>query len=803
MSGTDIWAWVRDTHGSLAEAGHHRLAQAIVDIPGHATDGRSAQLDAVHPEALAAARALDLPWVEVYLRHWRLQSLLNKRQQGEAALAEAVSLLEFAHREETADCPQSVCTVQDFAICHARIDGPGYVAERLAVLDETLERVEPSRACFDCLSREYSDTLEDDGRPADALAHLDAAAARMHAAGQHPSLDLHLSRAGALHLLGRHEEVLTALDEAEKGRLARGLKPDEDDRRSLALARARALAALGRAEEAAQLLPSAEDAEEYPDLRAHWAETVEVLAGLGAVPADAALGARLARWAGYLDGVGSHRPCLDLVLVAGRLAVARGARTVALALADTAERKLADLRRTDGVADRTAALRAAAEALPVPGLPVPAEGLLAWLSGQDGPVEDGPAEDAAAEDGDGQGARTPHDPEAHLDLVAAARAQRPGDSGLLVAQASLLGALGLARPAADLMWRGLDAHPDDEHLAGALVGALVEARDGDGVRRLADRLAAAGRAEEAHWTRARWAAAEARWSEVAEECAAIVARAPDRINTRRLWARAAAELGDHAAVQRLCEEILEHALPDGGAGPEEEHRTVRGADLWALVVAATVNRDWAAVRAAACRLGMEFDSDEGPVDEEWQVVAVRVTGDRGTHTDLPAVRTGPATARILPVTGDDVPVNHGDTVVFEPSLLEPRPQTEEELRHWRPLFGMVALLDPAGYTTYWIDGAWPGDEAWAALRDGLRGLGYGVWAWSGGGYRVTDPGGGEPLPGLYAAVGVPPLASAAEADAHLARLTAGWEHPLAWPGLAEAAGADTAPHRDTVERYGL
>lgn len=167
---TDIWSWVHDTHGRLVESGQHRLATALAEIAGHAVDGRNEQLDAMFPEALASARALGLPWVEVFLRHWRLQNLLNKRHQGERAMTEAVSLLEYAHREETAGCPQAVCAVQDFTICHANIDGPGYVPERLAVLEEALERVEPARACFDCLSREYADTLEDDGRAEAALA---------------------------------------------------------------------------------------------------------------------------------------------------------------------------------------------------------------------------------------------------------------------------------------------------------------------------------------------------------------------------------------------------------------------------------------------------------------------------------------------------------------------------------------------------------------------------------------------------------------------------------------------------------
>ncbi|WP_406200228.1 hypothetical protein OH807_18880 [Kitasatospora sp. NBC_01560] len=783
---TDIWAWVHDTHQQLAEAGHQRLADAIYELPGHANEGRNAQLDAVYPEAVAAARALGLPWVEVYLRHWRMQNLLNKRHQGEQALPEAVDLLEFAHREETAGCPQSVCVVQDFAICHARVDGPGYVPERLAVLSETLERIEPGRACFDCLSREYSDALEDDGRPAEALGHLDTAAARIQGAGQRLSLHFHHSRAGTLHLLGRHEEVLTLLDTAEQSERTRGREIDESDERWGALLRARALASLGRTDEALALLPERADAELHADLRAAWTGTVELLVAAGALENDAELGAAVAGWVGYLDGTGSHRPCVELLLMAGRLALARGARTVALALAATGERKLARLRRTEGVAERVAELRAAAEALPVPELPVPPAALLGHLATAGVPAETG------------------------ADLLSAAleqyRGEPAGATDLTVQLAAALGGLGHARAAADLLWQRLDADPVNEDLIGMLGVALVESGDGDGVRRLADRLAATSPAD-GHWVRARWAAAEGRWAEVVEHCEAILAGHPDRINTRRVAAAAATELGDHAAAQRYFQDLLTHALPAEGTPEEELHRTVQQPDLWHLVTAATANRDWAVVRSTGALIGIEFDEPEGPVDEEWQLVTVRATRTNGATADLPAVRTGPATARILPVLGEDVTLNHGDVVVFAPALLTEPPAEdapEEERRSWRPVFELLTLLDPAGYTTYWIDGGWPGDEAWAALRERLGEAGYAVWAYSGDQYGITDPADEDAtLPGIYAALGVPPTAHAADADALLHRLTGGWPHPLAWLDLARAAGADTARHEGVIERYGL
>jgi hypothetical protein len=272
-------------------------------------------------------------------------------------------------------------------------------------------------------------------------------------------------------------------------------------------------------------------------------------------------------------------------------------------------------------------------------------------------------------------------------------------------------------------------------------------------------------------------------------------------------AAAATELGDHVAAQRFYLEVLEHALPVEGTEPDQLYRTVQPADLWNLITAATANRDWAVVRSTGARLGIEFDQPDGPVDEEWQYVTVRARRGNGAQTDLPAVRTGPATARILPVLGEDVALNHRDLVVFRPELMEPAPQEdapEQEKERWRPTFEVLTLLDPAGYTTWFVDGAWPGDAGWEALRRGLRERGFGLWAYSGDQYLITDPvDGGATLPGIYAAVGVPPTASTAEADALLEELTADWPHRLSWLELAKAAGADTTRHQEVIQQYGL
>ncbi|HEY1179588.1 MAG TPA: hypothetical protein VGF17_25825, partial [Phytomonospora sp.] len=316
---TDIWAWVHETHRELIEAGHPRLADAIAEISGHAVNGRPDEVDAIYPEALATARALDLPWVEVFLRHWHLQSLVNERQQGEKALPEATSLLEFAHREETKDCPQSVCVVQDFCIAHARIDGPGYVNERIAILDETLARIEPSRNCFDCLTREYSYALNDDGRTEEALASIEEAEGKHRAAGGEPSLYMHLHRARLLGQLDRAQEGLDLLERSEAARRNGPYALDEDDERELALTRALLYATLGDTENAVAQLPDITEPIAHADLRLRWAATVEKLIGLGALDNTPRLGTAIATWASYLDDVGSHRSCLNMLLIAGRL----------------------------------------------------------------------------------------------------------------------------------------------------------------------------------------------------------------------------------------------------------------------------------------------------------------------------------------------------------------------------------------------------------------------------------------------------------------------------------------------------
>jgi hypothetical protein len=114
----NIWAWVEATQEELRKNGRARLADLMDLVPHYMSDNLHEQLDSVMPEALALAREAKNPWVEVFLRHWNMQSRILQRYQVRDFLSECVNLIDFANREDTKECPQSVCTTQDLANLH-------------------------------------------------------------------------------------------------------------------------------------------------------------------------------------------------------------------------------------------------------------------------------------------------------------------------------------------------------------------------------------------------------------------------------------------------------------------------------------------------------------------------------------------------------------------------------------------------------------------------------------------------------------------------------------------------------------
>ena len=160
----DIWDWVCQLEDELRREGHHRLADLVDEFPGYCVDDKHQMVDATYPEFLSLAKKHGNPWLEVFVRHWYLQSTILHRYQPKGMLTKAIELLDISSRDQTKACPQSICAVQDLANCYSLEDGQGYAEQRINVSQETLSRIDPSWPCYQCIGIEYLAALQDQGR---------------------------------------------------------------------------------------------------------------------------------------------------------------------------------------------------------------------------------------------------------------------------------------------------------------------------------------------------------------------------------------------------------------------------------------------------------------------------------------------------------------------------------------------------------------------------------------------------------------------------------------------------------------
>jgi tetratricopeptide (TPR) repeat protein len=759
----DIWKWVFDTQRDLEEAGNHRLAELINEIPTNASRGRLELAQAALPEALAAARAARLPWLEVYFRHWTINPRVCTRREGEAALKDTVSLFEFAHRPETVNCPQSVCTTQDIACCYANVDGAGYASERIAVCKETLARIDSSWGCFRCISSEMMNALVDAAKPEEALAFADQQLPLLQETGADQSVDWFEPLAQAQFAAGRYETALATLDYIEE----QGFDSDNPPKHyARSCMRFRLLALLGRLEEAWAMLPPEEKGQEFGeclDLSAG----LEVLLQLAPERNNYVVGRRTAAAVRRYSASGSHRLTLDALAPHVRLAVARGARWSAMQILELARPHLAKLKQPLGAPELFAELEAMVAAMPaVRNLPVPAVELADYLRQGEG-----------------------RDAEQDLELLLAGAASLPSDAGLAVLTSHAMRACGGTDAARAYLWAFLRANPDADAVVEELESVLLDAHDDAGIQALAGILRDSDPIR-AHLCLARFAFKSERWSEVGKQARTVLELEPDNPLARGLWSYASMRAGDFE--QAL--ELLEQLIAEGAAA---------GNGHWEAIVAASALRRWDRVRALGASLGMEFESAEGPIEEKWGVVRVQYEDD-GEVIERFAHRTGPVTARIVSLSGSRRRQTIGQLVVFHPQPLEEVPEDEEAANQFVQLYKVVTVLEQSSYgTSYLVDGVHPGAGALEALTEAFSARG---WKWvvhSEADYTVFDNETGSELPGVYFLVAAPVDTAAAVIDETLRELTAGYEHPMCWTGLAEAAGADVGYHEALMDRYEL
>ncbi|MCG5211857.1 tetratricopeptide repeat protein [Streptosporangium sp. KLBMP 9127] len=757
----DIWAWVGDTQRQLNQAGNAGLAIALGDLPAQAYEGRYPQLDVVAPAIASQAETMELPWLEFYARYWHLLGRIGDRAQGAVALGDAQELATFAEREDVRECPSALAAVEALAVAQANADGPGYAADRLALLGAALSGVEPQAPAFCGLTTQYVAALLDAGRAEEAVAYAESAVERLGAAGGESSWELAATSARALLTTGRADDALAALDAGT------GFKADDPVAKPHreGVVRALVLGTLGRTAEAVEELPDLDVVGDHPRSFVEWARTVHLLAGSDKIANSWQLGRVLRQWIDYFAMMGGYRARVELALVAGDLAVARQGIWQARFLADLAETGLAELKDTTGLPERIAALRAAAEAATPLEAPGPLEERVGLFDAADG---------------------FNADPERWVEWLAPLSGT---DLEATRRHTTTLGFLGYPARGADVYWTmlidgGRLATAEDDDVA-YLAGLLIEARQDERLEQMAAQLPDAQR----HMSLARLHRARERWAEtLAESELALAAGAG--LDARRFLAGAAQQLDENEKGAKVLREVL------GDDGLEDE-------DVWRMIVLASCAEDWETVRAGVAKIGMPVEGTEGPIEQEMGLIRVILPAPDGSQRQVLSVRTGPATARLAIPQPPGMEYNAGDLIVFDPQLLEPVPDDPAEQEGFVPPFAAVQMLRSGNYSSWFFDGAAPGEHDWAEFNEVLAERGWPMWVYSDENYTVTHPTSGENLPGVFGWVAVPPDVSPVEVDALLDDATERWVHPLAWLDLAREVDVEVERHERIVKEYGL
>ena len=739
----DIWAWFTAYRTELAKAGERRLASDLRRLPHLVVNNRHDEVDRLVPTLLAVARNRRHRWLEIFVRHWSLQSRVLKRYEVDGQLPEAVALLDFANQEDTKSCPQSICVVQDLAQCYAQTDGPGYAAERLEVSAETLERIDPTWPCFRCISSEYAGALLDQGRYEETLDYCQQQSERMP-----PDERNHAyrhCRVEAMMVLGRVEEALAFNQQAHNALAGEGWVLNQR------IDTSRLLSELGRFDEALEALPKYEAIADTSSCFVDWTDAALRLARAGAVDNDWSLDLKLLAFASKLERNGAVRKAVRLNQLRGEAALERRRPWIARHALEAMQRVAARLERPLDAPERVAELSAAIE-----------------RSSEDEPPLFESPEDALDKGGNA--------PDLDYRYYQIALERWPTNERLWLEWADAASELDRESEMVASGQAFLERTSSDQVVISvgcALVdqGAVDEAdawarRTLDGAQTSSSRAAA-------YFIQA--LVADARGDRVREKelLESSVAADPSFRHSRQALALAARTSGEY-------DRMLEHVTVLLQDSPEDSELH------WQRIIAATLLNDWESVRASAAALDLTFETEEGPIWENFGRCRIKLRSESGDSRTMVAIRTGPVTAQIIQISDPNDPDQlYSTEVVFNPEALNPPDPDDDD----PPLliFDSIDVHSPGWFWAFIVDGVRPSPQQMQTFRDQLRDLGGTAQVRSSSDYRISNDS-DEELDGQYWFVAVPKDADAEPFESLLCSLAAQLDGPIVWPQLCEALG---------------
>ncbi len=746
----DIWAWVEDYCTQLAKDGHQKLAYQILHLPRLVMDNRAEEVDRLVPALLDVARELEHPWLEVFVRHWNLHSRVRKRYEVKGLLPEALELIEFANRDETKGCPQSVCAVQDLTSCYADIDGPGYGQVRLEAAKTALDRIDTAWPCFRCISGEYAAALVDLDRADEAVAFCDRQLAAIGASDN--PYDFREPRVRALIALDRLEDALALNAEAENPGAGESWLVNKT------IDHARILARLGRFEEAKACLPDFDMITDSPGSYSGWVDAMIHIIRGGLAPNDWEFDLQVRLMAGRLEDQGALREAwrlqsfrVELALERERAWVARHAVEAMQRIAPQFEHPLDAPELTESADRRVAAIEARV--------------------------------DLDIADTIEENLKDAKEPDLDYERFRQALARWPDDHRLWLAWGQAAGVLGRLEELVASGREFFGRNPSAWQVAIVVGQTLVALEQLDAAEAWAEDTFVAIDDKESR-AAARFIqalAAERRGDEnqLKARLEQVLGFDPEARNTRSMLAELARNEKDYEAALEHIEVLLK-------VEPEVMSHH------WDRIVAATMEDRWDIVRDSGAALGMRFATDEGPVDEEWGVVRVQMLDETGTPANLHTLRTGPVTGRIIEISPPELPIQfYGAAVIFDPRPLNP-PDTDAAGEHdgdERPplTFPLLDILHASPYRAFAVDGARPSEVQMNALRADLSSYGAVIQIRSGPDYRIqhATEEGRDAAYWYVAVLEDTPLEVVADRMEVLEEALGG---PLVWPQLLYALG---------------
>lgn len=770
----NIWSWIEDECSRLEHAGRGHLAGLLAAIPDAVCDGHHRHAEGLIEQALAHLSAEQNPWLELFVRHWRLQSRILHRHQVEDNLEECVQLVELASRERFRQCPQAVCTSQNLANGYGLADGPGFADERKALARETLERIDPSWNCFVCISEELASAMIDAAEADEALVFIAGQRCRRIENG-HPMATREMNRiaADAHFARGDFAAALRELEAWDRKGYGETGNLEFDLRKSLYLA------AAGQLDEARQHWPTNLNIEDHPQLWLTWARARELLVRERPQICEGGTSLRVFEFAEAMRRRGAAWPAAQIQLIGIRMACQGGHRTL--------------------VEQARASLQQASTQLRAPAVIIQAlEDLEPQIAATDEPRLDFSSEAALL-------AALPEAAEDALEVAAWGRARWPESPHIAELWCHCLELTGLEDWALQATFSARRAHRNHRPLARRLGRLLLQS--GQLVR-----LESFERELEPDLPHLALWFAGLRHLELGDEGAArrkfeaLVKAQPTHLDAREQLARIARQ--NHDYISQIAH--LDHIVSAREPGDAD----------WDRMVAATLLRDWTRLRDSAQRLGIELDGDVGePAAHSWGICTIRIPGTQRDH-DYHALRTGPVTARIIEIAAPGQPQHYGDEVVFDPELLNPKDidatrdletartqpgdESETDDHSEAACYPLVQIRQNGGYgPTHALEGVHPGDACLEALESELA-PNIVLEVRSGDEYRVS-PDHGPAERGLYAFVAAKTHYRPADLHGRLQRLAR--EHALAWawPSLAHAIGDVqlASQMRDSLERMGI